>query len=162
MTTTDIFGLLHEEHKRIKDTLASVCVSGTQDRLMRVRIFGIFKHLYHVHVRAEERSFYCWLQTLERTEEALAFSQINRTLLEGLLIEMEALPICSEEWLEKMMLLQESITEHVEHEERFLFPLARKCLSGDKCQELARDFLEHRNEAIEEFESEMPSLRNVS
>ncbi len=134
--TKDIFDLLEEDHREIRQLL--IRVADKED----YQAFPALAAEITAHVEAEEQAFYQPLQ--DRREQ-----ELHETVLEGfeehhvgelVMRELDRNNRGSERWHAKAMVFKEIIEHHLEEEETRLFPQAREIIHDGQAEAMGQEF----------------------
>lgn len=143
----DIFSLIQEDHQKVRELFQQLkSGSGNRDQL-----FSQLKEELELHTHAEEQVFYPVLQEVDVTQDMMEEAIGDHELVEELLEELATAPKDTEEWSEKLDVLQENVEEHVEEEESDIFEAARQILVGDQAQELAQRWQTAKQEQLARY-----------
>ena len=136
MKTLDIFELLEQDHREIRQLLTRV--ADKED----YQAFPALAAMINAHVEAEEQAFYQPLQ--DRSEQDL-----HETVLEGfeehhvgelVMRELDRNNRGSERWHAKAMVFKEIIEHHLDEEEMRLFPVAREIINNGHADAMGQEF----------------------
>ncbi len=134
--TKDIFELLEQDHREIRQLLTRV--ADKED----YQAFPALAAEINAHVEAEEQAFYQPLQ--DRNEQ-----ELHETVLEGfeehhvgelVMRELDRNNRGSERWHAKAMVFKEIIEHHLDEEEGRLFPEARAIIKDGQAEAMGEEF----------------------
>lgn len=150
----DTFELLKADHRRVHELFQQLV--DTTERAVKTRqeLFPKLQMELDVHARIEEEIFYPATLAKEETHKITSEAYAEHDLVKKLLVEIEALPIESEEWAAEMTVLMENVEHHVGEEEEEISPQAQKLLSQEEIESLGDQLAaakeEYMNELMEE------------
>jgi hemerythrin superfamily protein len=135
----DAIALLKEQHDEIEELLEELVVAEDPDDMQD--LFDEAADLLAIHSAIEERFFYPAVRT--KATESLIVNAWNehREVKRALVTLLESSP-GDEKFKLRCRELQEMVEEHVEEEEKKLFPKVRRILDKQKREEVGRQMLE--------------------
>jgi len=125
----DIYDRIKQDHDEARQVMAQI--KDTSERAIKTRqkLFDSFKRDLWAHHKLEEAVFYTTLAARRKTR-AEAFEAVNEHhVANGLLEELDSVPVDSPEWAAKFGVLCELVEHHMEEEEGETFEEAREVLS---------------------------------
>jgi hypothetical protein len=136
----NIYDRIKQDHDDARALMSKI--KDTTERAVKTRqqLFDTFKREMWVHHKLEEAVFYT---TLEKNREtrAEAFEAVNEHhVANGLLEELDSVPVDSAEWTSKFGVLCELIEHHMEEEEEETFDEAREALSKEVADTMGEKF----------------------
>jgi hemerythrin-like domain-containing protein len=140
--------LLRREHAQLRRLLIALTASTSHDE--QRSIARRFAHDLSLHMRLEELVFYSAFRTaLEGRAEQLLYWEAKQEhhVIDVLLAELRSTDPRSTEYEARAGVLRELVESHMTHEERRLFPIARR--------ELTRSHLAAMAERIDELREEL-------
>lgn len=135
----DIFEALRADHDKQR-TLVDLLVKTHGDSEGRDELFSKLKAELQDHAGAEERAFYIPLMEHDLTQEKSRHSVAEHHEMDELIEELEKTDYSSSGWLATAKKLQERVHHHLDEEEREVFQMAGKVLTGDEKTQLATQY----------------------
>lgn len=135
----NIFKSLREDHE-VQRALVGNLINTSGNSRTRRELFRKLKEELSNHEKAEERFFYRPLICDDLTIEMARHSIAEHKELDDLVEELETIKFDSSAWLKKAKELEHRLHHHLEEEEKEIFPLAGKALSGEKKGVLAKNY----------------------
>jgi hemerythrin superfamily protein len=141
---TSALDVLRAEHSRITDMFSQYEATGSADAQL---ISEAVCSELAIHNQLEQEIFYPAVRAVAGDDgtDFLAQSEIDHDAVERLISDIRALEPGTPEHDEKMRMLIEDMSAHIEQEETMLFPLAEERL-GDELIDLGRDLTDLRNQ----------------
>jgi hypothetical protein len=134
----DIYALIENDHRTVEELFAKL--EETDSARQRERLFEQLKAELLRHKEVEERTFYAALSTLPEISDLIEEAMEEHVDAEELLQELEGLDPEEDEWAATLLELREEVEHHVTAEEGEIFAGARKLLSEEQAQRLAKEF----------------------
>ena len=100
--------------------------------------FRQLKEALTLHTQIEEQVFYPALEQHEETQDMVSEAHSEHNEVKEMLAEMTALNPGSDEFMDKLTELRDSIEHHVEEEENEMFPKAERVLGESRLREMGR------------------------
>lgn len=140
------FELLKADHRKVEDIFAKL--EETTERAVKTReeLFLKLKTELEIHTQIEEEILYPVLKEAADTREITFEAYEEHNVAKQLLLEMEGLPVDSEEWMAKCKVLQENIEHHVEEEEEEMFKMAEEVLTTEQIEEIGTQLQAEKKE----------------
>ncbi|MGP1395701.1 MAG: hemerythrin domain-containing protein [Inquilinaceae bacterium] len=124
----DIYQRIKQDHDHCRDLFARLKDTTDRAEKSRLSLFEELKIELWAHHKIEEAVFYSKLETIKATRGE-AFEAVNEHhVANGLLEELDSMPVDNPQWLTKLGVLQELVTHHMEEEEGEIFEEAREVL----------------------------------
>lgn len=144
-----IYEVLEREHREVRDLISKLeNAHGNEER--RSLVDRLHMELL-AHAQAESETLYAALgefdETREQVEEFERDHDVMRRQLEDL-DDLHPTDHASESWQAKLEDLRTHVEQHVEEEEEDLFDEAGNLLTNEQAQDLARQFLEVKQEHL--------------
>ncbi|SFD46977.1 hemerythrin domain-containing protein [Streptomyces aidingensis] len=144
----DVIDLITRDHRRVEELFEQLRDGGDRAALM-----DEVARLLIAHSRAEEERVYPLIaKEVPGEAEEVRHSEAEHQEAEELIHRLLAAGPDSGEFDDLLGRLVEAVTEHVEKEESEVLPALREAVAGDRLAELAEEFGERREEALEEYE----------
>jgi hemerythrin-like domain-containing protein len=141
--------MLHQDHEKVKGLFEQLEATGEDQERRREQLFSSLYLELDVHSQAEEKFFYSQLKGEDETRELTLESLDEHKLVKRLLDELDSMDKGSPEWTAKCRTLRENVQQHVEMEERELFPVAQKVLDDEEAAGIAEDIESYKEEHTE-------------
>ncbi|HEX5731623.1 MAG TPA: hemerythrin domain-containing protein [Blastocatellia bacterium] len=100
--------------------------------------FRRLKAALTLHTQIEEQVFYPALEQHEETRDIIGEAHSEHNEVKEMLAEMATMNPGSDEFMDKLTELRDSVEHHVEEEEHEMFPKAEKVLGQSRLQEMGR------------------------
>ncbi|HKP96555.1 MAG TPA: hemerythrin domain-containing protein [Fibrobacteria bacterium] len=145
----NLYEMLHQDHEKVKSLFDQLEATEEGQERRREQLFSSLYLELDVHSQAEEKFFYSQLKGEEETRELTLESLDEHKLAKRLLDELDAMDKGAPEWTAKCRTLRENVEQHVEMEERELFPLAQRVLEDEEAAGIAEDIESYKEEHTE-------------
>jgi hemerythrin superfamily protein len=155
----DVLELLKEDHRVTEDLLAELIAALEGDGLdaeKQDECREVFEQLYAeltAHAKAEDELVYGSLEGERQITPLVLQARIEHGLVAQLLEELHDSEI-DLQWAAKMRVVAEMVNHHVKEEEKKMLPAAERVLEAERRSELARSFVERKEEVISSLEME--------
>jgi hemerythrin-like domain-containing protein len=128
--------LLKSDHEKVQAILEKL--DQTTERALKTREdqYGRLKEELDTHTYIEETIFYPALADDARTHALTLEANEKHRIVKSLLEELNFISVDSEEWTAKLKVLKTTVDQHVQEEEKEMFPQARQVLSKARLEEL--------------------------
>lgn len=155
----DVIELILADHRRFEDLLRTLRSSEAD----RSSALGEIAALLVAHAEAEEKEVYPVLRTLssEDAEDVDHGAEEHAEGHEALLALMECDEPGSEQWDSRLEELSESLTHHLDEEERTVLNDARSEVDAQRRAELGRAFTAKRRELIDSGCGRIENVRDL-
>ena len=136
----DIYSYIQRDHRKVAelmDDLLAINLSAVQ-----LNIFDRIKTELELHAASEEQTFYAALEEASRkanVEDRVVHAKADHDEVRGLLMILTEESIAGPMWMEKFGELKHAVEHHVKEEEGEIFGKARKLLTQEQADQLARD-----------------------
>lgn len=137
----DALEILVLEHRRFEALLAQGEGLTERARKGRRQLLDSLMSELAAHERMEEQVLYPALLSYSHTRETLTEGLHEHDSAEAIVNELEAIPTDDVEWGVRFKALKESLQDHMDHEEKHLFPVARGVFSREELRDLAEQML---------------------
>jgi hemerythrin-like domain-containing protein len=145
----NLYEMLHQDHEKARNLFDQLEAAGDDQDRRREQLFSALYLELDIHSQAEEKFFYSQLKSEDETRELTLESLDEHKLVKRLLDELDAMDKGTPEWSAKCRTLRENVEQHVETEERELFPLAQKVLEDEEAAGIAEDIESFKEEHTE-------------
>lgn len=133
-----IYNILIKEHDQVLDLFEEAINNGSKETFLKI------KAELDPHLQGEEKLLYPVLKEKKEARESVLEGYEEHRIAEMLLSELEIMDEKEERWHAKMKVLKENIEHHVEEEQNEMFEIARKVLSQEKAEEIAKKYLDFK------------------
>jgi len=133
----DALEILEREHRRFEALLAQGEATTDRARKGRRRLLDRLVSELAAHEAMEEQVLYPALQSYAHTRETLGEGLHEHESAESIANELRALSTDDAQWEARFMVLKRVLQQHMDHEEKHLFPVARAALSREELRDLA-------------------------
>lgn len=152
MAATNIFERLKQDHDKHRKLIAAIeQTSGASDE--RKSLFEEYKTDAIAHAATEELTLYHALIGESKMRAYAQHAAKDHHEIEEALKEVSETDMGSSGWLAKFKTLKETYLEHIDEEEKTIFPDALKDLGKDKSVELLAAYNAKKPEEIERAEA---------
>lgn len=152
MAATDIFERLKQDHDKHRKLIAAIeQTEGKSDD--RVSLFEAYKTDATAHAAAEELTLYHELMGKSEMRVYAQHSAADHHEVGEMFKDLSETNMSSSGWLAKFAKLKESYLEHLDEEEKTIFPRALKDLGEPRAVELRDEFNAQKPEEIERAET---------
>ena len=143
----NIYDRIKQDHDEARGMMAEIRDTTERAAKTRRKLFDTFKREMWAHHKIEEAVFYNTLMKQRDTRDE-AFEAVNEHhVANGLLEELDSVPVDSAQWASKFGVLCELMEHHMDEEEGETFAEARKALSDESAQAMGKSF-ESRKKAM--------------
>jgi len=142
-TMTDIFTRLTQDHERHREMLERVGDT-TGDTKERHDAFRQLRIDVSAHANAEEQSLYAEMLARPDLQDKGRHSVAEHKEVDDYFDELLDMDFSSTDWASRFETLRERLEHHMDEEENEIFVAARKDLSDERAEELARIFDERK------------------
>ncbi|WP_340119760.1 hemerythrin domain-containing protein [Pelagibius sp. 7325] len=143
----NIYDRIKQDHDEARGLMAEIKDTTERAAKTRRQLFDTFKREMWAHHKIEEAVFYNTLMKQRDTRDE-AFEAVNEHhVANGLLEELDSVPVDSAQWASKFGVLCELMEHHMEEEEGETFTEAREVLSEEAAQSMGKSF-ESRKKAV--------------
>jgi hemerythrin superfamily protein len=147
-TSTDAIVLLKDDHKQIKKLFADFQKAGDGAEKTKQRLVDKMIELLTVHTYIENEVMYPRVRALlPDLEDDVLESYEEHHVADVLVMELSAMKATDERFTAKTTVLIESVTHHIDEEEKDWFPQARDGLGRKTLQELGQEMQAARKKA---------------
>ncbi|MEQ9607940.1 MAG: hemerythrin domain-containing protein [Kiloniellaceae bacterium] len=143
----NIYDRIKQDHDEARGMMAEIKDTTERAAKTRRKLFDAFKREMWAHHKIEEAVFYNTLMKHRATRDE-AFEAVNEHhVANGLLEELDSVPVDSAQWASKFGVLCELMEHHMEEEEEETFVEARETLSDEAAQSMGKSF-DSRKKAV--------------
>lgn len=146
-----ILNILAEEHKKASGLFKKIESTSNDEKEKRKELFTALSHDLEVHLTAEEDVFYSQLRDKNADKLRLLESIEEHRVAQWLLENLDRMPVNTDEWMSKIIVLRENIEHHVCEEEQETFQLAKKLLTTEQLEKIGKTYLERKNEMAQKL-----------
>ncbi len=136
----DIYSYLKKDHRLVAGLMDQVVASS--DPTERQSLFEQIKTELTLHADTEEKTFYKAIEEATRAkpvEEKMEHAHHEHDEIREYLAKLSGLDVKEEAWIETFGEFKHSVAHHVEEEEEDIFEKAKKYLSNDEANALAKE-----------------------
>lgn len=137
-----IFSRLEREHGKVGALLLRASV--TSEVETRQELYPIIRAELLAHLRGEEQELYPVLEQYAETRNLAEAAREEHREVERTLHQLDALDFDAEQWPLVMEQLRVAVERHVQHEERELFPPARRIIGWGRSRMMEERYAEAR------------------
>lgn len=130
--------LLKQDHQEAASMMDELETADKGSMNITKNTFTQLKDALTLHTQIEEQIFYPALEEHEETKDMIGEAYTEHNEVKDMLAEMSTLSPGSDEFMDKLTELRDSIEHHVEEEENELFPKAEQVLGESRLQEMGR------------------------
>jgi len=141
-----VLGTLREEHERLLWTFNEIANTPNRDR--RVELYGRLRIALLAHAEAEETTVYLKLSQVGEGAMMTRSAQEHQLALD-LIRELDKLSYDDPQWLTLLQRLATDVEDHIAHEEKKIFRLARAHLRAYELTKLDKEFRQAKLYAIQ-------------
>lgn len=136
----NIYDRIKQDHDEARRVMSEIKETTDRAEKTRKRLFDHFKRDLWTHHKLEEAVFYETLAKQRATRDE-AFEAVNEHhIANGLLEELDSIPVGSPEWASKFGVLCELVEHHMEEEEEETFAEAREVIGKDDAETMGEKF----------------------
>jgi hypothetical protein len=135
----NVYALIESDHRVVEELFGKL--EAEDDPRQRERLFEGLKAEILRHKEVEERTFYAALSTLPEIADLIEEAMEEHVDAEELLEELDGLDPEEEEWEATLQELREEVDHHTTAEEGEVFAAARKMLSAEQAEKLAKEYI---------------------
>jgi hemerythrin superfamily protein len=150
----DIISVIEEDHKPLKE-LIKVMQDGDKAAEERIDAFKQFAPLLVTHAKAEEKSLYQYMKSVQELREDAFEGDTEHTMADQLCEEIERTRD-PDEMLAKIKVLAEAVEHHIKEEEDEMFPHVKKLVDAQVLKKLTKTYFEVQAEVISEGQDDSP------
>lgn len=148
----DIYERIKQDHDEARKLMKDIKETANDARKTRQELFTYFKKDMWSHHKLEEAVFYATLEAHRETRGEALEAVNEHHVANGLLEELDSVPVDNAAWAKKFEVLCEVIEHHMEEEEEEIFEEARSVYSDEEAKKLAGIFDERKKTLLETFE----------
>ena len=130
--------LLKQDHQEAADMMDELETADKGSMNTTKEMFRQLKEALTLHTQIEEQVFYPALEQHEETKDMIGEAYTEHNEVKEMLAEMSTMAAGSDEFMDKLTELRDSIEHHVEEEENELFPKAESVLGESRLREMGR------------------------
>jgi len=147
----DAIALLKKDHANVKALFDEICNLGDRASASRAKLFQKIAQELDLHTRVEETIFYPAVkEAAKRDPEARdlvleAFTE--HALVKTLIADIQSLESADENYRPKISVLVEMVLQHIQEEEKELFPHVKRICDQGQLREMGDQILEMKEQA---------------
>jgi len=150
----DAIAFLIAEHARFRSAITAL--ERHEEREPGVAFAALAADLV-VHAALEEELFYPLLEKIPELRDGARHAYHEHHQIDVQLDELAEIEATSPAWGDKLHVLQETLTHHLDEEEEDVFPVVRKQIAAAELERLGEDFRDYRKE-LEQHQREHPPV----
>jgi iron-sulfur cluster repair protein YtfE (RIC family) len=131
-----VFTILKQDHKKVAALFKEIKSTTSHGRKTRADLFDQIKFDLDVHTKVEEDILYPICKDFSQTHKLALEAYEEHHIAKVLLKELATMDKDTEEWMAKLITLEENIAHHIKEEEKELFPKTEDKLNKDQIQAL--------------------------
>lgn len=142
----DAVKLLTDDHRRVEELIRQF--QSLQERAARVKVIQEISRELHLHTQEEESIFYPAYREATKDQEMVQHSLKEHQAVKDLLASFTD-EVQDDQLVAKVQKLKQLLADHIEEEEKTMFPKARQQLDeaeltrlGDRMQQAKAQFME--------------------
>ena len=135
MNATELLKQDHQEASGLMDELETADKGNMGPTR---QLFNQLKEALTLHTQIEEQIFYPALEQHEETKDMVGEAFSEHKEVKKMLEDMSSMTPGSDEFMDQLTELRDSVEHHVEEEENEMFPKAERALGESRMQELGR------------------------
>ena len=140
-----LWTLLKHDHQEVSKLFAQIKKSDSGDK--QEKLFAKLKGELELHTKLEETHLYPVLMKHEETKDLAKHAREEHGDVKKLLEEMSGFAVGDDKWTELCRQLQSGVEEHVEEEEKEMFPAAEEALDKTQIDEIGKKIEEEKQAA---------------
>lgn len=138
----NVIEVLKDDHATVERLFSTILATSSADRARREQLFRALKEAIIKHAHAEEKVFYPPLRDKPQARDMVEHGLGEHHAVESLLQKMDGIPADSDDWVDTLESIHEKIKDHVEEEEREIFPKAAQLLGDQALDRMTDSFVE--------------------
>jgi hemerythrin superfamily protein len=143
-----------QDHRKVEEIFKQF-EQGIEVQEAQQLLTRLYKEL-SLHALSEENVFYPALAAYPDMSKQLKDAFKEHAEVKALFGELVSLDMTTSEWRDKMGILMRNVKQHVEEEERNVFPAARQFLNAEKLQRLADELNKAKQDSTQAVENSLP------
>ncbi len=148
----NVIEMLEADHGRIRSLFSDI--EGTNDSQEIQDYFDKIDNILTIHAQAEELVLYPELRNYEDTVELIEQGHQEHTESDQMVLAIKSKSPNESEFKQKVSELQEFILNHLDEEEKDLFPKVRQYLNDEKLEQLATQLKETKSSIVDKVASQ--------
>jgi iron-sulfur cluster repair protein YtfE (RIC family) len=142
--------MLRNDHQTVQAVLERIIGSGRGAKKTREDLFAKLKDELEIHTRFEEEVFYPTFRDDKNDKEAK--QEVKAALDEHkeakkMLAHLEKMDKTSDEFVETLKQLKDTLEHHIHDEEDEIFPQAHEAVSAEEAEDMAKRYAEMKKKA---------------
>jgi iron-sulfur cluster repair protein YtfE (RIC family) len=143
----DLYQMLIQDHRTVDDLFDRIEKSGERAEKTRQQLFDKLRQELELHTQLEERIVYPDFKKHSAVKEFIGEALEEHAEVKKMLREIGRMEPSAAEWSAKIKDLKEAVQHHVHEEEHEIFPTARKEISREEADDLARRVQQMKQQA---------------
>ncbi|HSW51129.1 MAG TPA: hemerythrin domain-containing protein [Bryobacteraceae bacterium] len=132
----NVLEMLRFDHQSVDKIFHSIMLTSSSDKAKREELFGALKEALIKHAHAEEKVFYPPLREKQQAHDIIEEGIHEHHSVEDQLQKMSSIPADSDDWLDAVQHLKDSVQHHVQEEENEIFPKAEQLLGSQRLDQM--------------------------
>ena len=132
----NIYSYLKKDHRKVSDLIKKI-IATKNNRTRKNLLFTLKKEIL-LHAASEEVTFYKTLKKYKSIQKEIGHANKEHQEITNALDKLDDFSINDDNWLVQLGELKYLIEHHVEEEEQKIFKSARKVLSTNQANNLAK------------------------
>lgn len=132
----NVLELLRFDHQSVNKIFGSIMLTSSADKAKREELFGALKDALIKHAHAEEKVFYPPLREKQQSHDIIEEGIHEHHSVEDQIQKMASIPADSDDWIDAIQHLKESVQHHVKEEETEIFPKAEQLLGRERLDQM--------------------------
>jgi hypothetical protein len=154
-----IFEVLTIEHRDVAALFDQIEAVVADDAGQARDLFTVLEGSLLAHTKCEAAVVYARLEDIRELEDDVREARHEHGDIEQRLAELSGVTPDAEEWLEKLLALEETVLHHVREEEEDVFPTAMDHIDAAESRRLAAAYLQRKARVTGEPELEHARMR---
>lgn len=142
----NIYNYLKKDHRAVDEIFEKIL--STKSSKKRESLFEEVANELLLHIETENATFYNALREHTETYEKIEHAEKEHEEVKEYIARIRGVSVENEKWMELFGEFKHSVTHHVEEEEGDIFEEAKKVLSTEEANELAKDMDALKNELL--------------
>ena len=154
-----IFEVLTTEHSDVAALFDQIEAVVADDAAQARDLFTVLERSLLVHARCEAAVVYARFEDIRELEDDVREARLEHSAIERQLAELSGMTPDADEWLEKLVALEETVQDHVRDEEEDVFTAAMDHIDAAESRRLASTYLQRKARLTGEPEVRQTRMR---
>jgi iron-sulfur cluster repair protein YtfE (RIC family) len=138
---TKLFELLKRDHRQVEKWMTQIEDVAESER---EDLFTTLQDALEKHMQLEEKHFYPQLQKINQLKGLAGDAVDDHEKVKNFLSQLEDLDIDDDEWLSTFSEMREGVLQHVQDEEKKIFPGCTQYMKAQLLQEIGEKCIEEK------------------